>query len=267
MGLVYYCFITVFVTLFVASECMPSNISNACDDPSMCLHDWAMEHRPLLRFDGGAGSYCYPDEATNDNNEQCKPFNPDAPIYYNIVFCGNFMKLAWHFWYGKQKGCDPFGVDHGHGDDWEHITINFARSSEEESWVQDSVTWFQHSGWYTRKNTATNPDVYIGKIAHGSYDNWCDGVGFVWEYDYCAGGCGYWDDFRNDNENSQWLPHNIKHVTEVTDDQVDRVNNYKYFDDPEKNNCAGSDSRCIGLDGPCGCWRNNHKFGADVCDV
>ena len=28
--------------------------------------------------------------------------------------------------------------------------------------------------------------------------------------------------FRNDNENSGWLPTNIKHVSEVTDDQVNR---------------------------------------------
>ena len=27
----------------------------------------------------------------------------------------------------------------------------------------------------------------------------------MWEGDYCAGGCGYWDDFRNDDEDSRWL--------------------------------------------------------------
>ena len=94
----------------------------------------------------GADDYCYPDEATNANNNQCKPFDPDAPIYYNIAFCGHYMKLVWRIWYG-QKGCDPFGVDNGHGDDCEHITINFARKSPDDDWVQDSMTWFQHSGW------------------------------------------------------------------------------------------------------------------------
>ena len=29
----------------------------------------------------------------------------------------------------------------GHGDDWEHITVNFVRDGEGE-YVQDSVTWF-----------------------------------------------------------------------------------------------------------------------------
>jgi len=131
------------------------------------------------------------------------------------------------------------------------------------------VTFNQHSGHYTRANTQPHPDVWIGKIAHGSYDITCDGHGFVWEADYCAGGCGYWDDFRNDNENSRWMPHNIKHVSEVTDDQVNRrVNNYKYFDDPKKNKCEGFDYRCIGAEGPCGCWRNDHTFPADtICDV
>ena len=47
-----------------------------------------------------------------------------------------------------------------------------------------------------------------------------------------------------------------------------RVNNYKYFDDPKKNKCEGFDYRCIGAEGPCGCWRNDHTFPADtICDV
>ena len=111
-----------------------------CDDPLLCPHDWALQHRPLIRFDGAAQEYCYPDEATNANNGQCKPFNADAPIYYKIVTCGEYLKLAWHLWYGHQQGCDPFGVDHGHDDDWEHVNINFIRDAETGGWRQDSVT-------------------------------------------------------------------------------------------------------------------------------
>ena len=51
-------------------------------------------------------------------------------------------------WYGHQKGCDPFGVDHGHDDDWEQITVNFVL--EAGAWLQDSLTFHQHSGHYTR---------------------------------------------------------------------------------------------------------------------
>lgn len=107
--------------------------------------------RPLIRFDGGAGDNCYPDEASNANNGHCAPFRQDAPIYYKIIRCGDFLKLAWHLWYGLQRGCDPFGLDGGHDDDWEHVTINFIRSGD--SWVQDSVTFSQHGGFYTRQIT------------------------------------------------------------------------------------------------------------------
>ena len=54
------------------------------------------------------------------------------------------------FWYGLQRGCDPLGVDDGHDDDWEHITINFVRNGN--LWEQDSVTYSQHGGFYTRNN-------------------------------------------------------------------------------------------------------------------
>ena len=41
-------------------------------------------------------------------------------------------------------------------------------------WVQDSVTFYQHDGWYTRK-IDKNPEVWVGKTSHGSYDMRCDG--------------------------------------------------------------------------------------------
>ena len=115
--------------------------------PACCL---TVSFRPFLRFDRSAQDYCYPDEATNSNNGQCAEFNPAAPIYYKIVRCGDFLKLAWHFWYGIQRGCDPLGVDSGHDDDWEHVTVNFVR--ENQTWTQDSVTFSQHGGHYTRRN-------------------------------------------------------------------------------------------------------------------
>ena len=61
---------------------------------------------------------------------------------------GSFPAL---FWYGLQRGCDPFGVDPGHDDDWEHVTVNFVRRGQ--SWSQDSVTFCQHGGFYTRQIT------------------------------------------------------------------------------------------------------------------
>jgi hypothetical protein len=219
-----------------------------------------MEHRPKLKFDWKAGDKCYPDKcypdtSTNENNGKCNTFDSNAPIYFKFAYCGNYMKLVWWFWYGWQKPC--LGDLGKHGDDWEHITINFVKSGN--LWVQDSVTWFQHDGWYTRSNLAQHPDVYIGKNSHGSYDNWCDGKGAIWQQDYCAGSCGYWDDFRN-SKDAGWMPDNIKNLSDVTDNQVNRITGDKYFDNSKKNKCKGGDWRCVA--GPCGCWRNNHMFAA-----
>merc|ERR1712154_311857 len=133
-----------------------------CSDPELCPETWAFQHRPLLRFDRSAEEYCYPDRATNTNNGQCAGFSPEAPVYYKVVRCGDFLKLAWHLWYGLQRGCDPLGVDHGHDDDWEHITINFIRDNQ--TWVQDSVTFHQHGGHYTRRNQQQNPDVTWARL-------------------------------------------------------------------------------------------------------
>jgi len=257
---------TIILSLFVPMTVSAPMDSQDCNDPEQCPLTWAQKHLPLIRFDGDSEGYCFPDEATNINNGVCKKFNPDAPIYYKIIRCGDFLKLAWHLWYGLQRGCDPFGVDDGHDDDWEHITINFVRNGD--SWEQDSVTYSQHGGFYTRRNTQQNPDVYVGKVAHGHYDTWCQGSGGWWiDPNFCSGMCGYWEDFRNDNVNTRWMPHNIKHVSEVTDSQVNRVTQYKYFDNVAKNSCDGLPWRCVGALAFCACWRNNHIFYAPVCDV
>jgi hypothetical protein len=48
--------------------------------------------------------------------------------------------------------------------------------------------------------------VYVVKITHGSYHAYCNGCCSFTEFftqgclglvNYCQGGCGYWDDFRN----------------------------------------------------------------------
>ena len=77
-------------------------------------------------------------------------------------------------------------------------------------WEQDSVTWYQHSGWYTRNVKDTHPNIYVGKIGHGSNDNSFNGL--FWSASYCKGECSYWDDFRNDNVQTRWTPNNIQGV-------------------------------------------------------
>ncbi|KAK3738446.1 hypothetical protein QZH41_017081 [Actinostola sp. cb2023] len=247
--------------------------------------EFAKDHVPVFRFDREARAlHCWPDEANDANNGTCKDFYLQAPIYYDIRDCkgkyrkyyydirdgkGKYRKLVWWLWYGMQKPC--FGRD-AHFSDWEHITINFIKDSS-GSWKQDSVTWYQHDGWYTRKNTDGVPSVYIGRTAHGCYDNWCaeeicDNRERVRHHDrysnHFPGGCGYWDDSRDDNGGRHWFPWNFAHVSVVTGKVAKRIKEEKYFLNPQLNSCFGDDSRCVL--GTCGCWRNNHVFPAPFCN-
>ena len=187
-------------------------------------YEFAWRHRPILKFDGGAYNQdtCFPDQATDSNNNVCKKFNPTAPIYYKIIQCGNFLKLVWHVWYGLQRPC--IGNFGGRGNNWERIIINFVK--ENGAWIQDSFTFYQHEGWYTRKTKSNepNPEVWVGKISHGSYDTGCDGK-LSWKLlsiEYCQGGCGYWDDFRNANPKTEWLPTNIQALSKISGEDVTR---------------------------------------------
>ena len=52
--------------------------------------NFARAHIPYLRFDGGArAKHCWPDEAKDSNDGKCKDFNPNAPIYYDVVDCAD----------------------------------------------------------------------------------------------------------------------------------------------------------------------------------
>ena len=184
-------------------------------------------------------------------------------------------------WYGLQRGCDPFGVDPGHDDDWEHVTVNFVRRGQ--SWRQDSVTFCQHGGFYTRQITqqvSSEHAIHLALSLEPLMINDCLIIFFWWIYTnnkwstviVCppaapqrvrgqggaralrhavwrlgavagpsllhrglrllgglqVGGtprhCSWCvaPPLRNDNENTRWLPHNIRHVSEVTGDQVNR---------------------------------------------
>ena len=82
----FYIVSTLLLVSSVSASAIPqANQTWGCDDPFECAHTWAMNRRPLLRFDGAAGGHCFPDEATNANNGECRDLNEDAPIYYNIV--------------------------------------------------------------------------------------------------------------------------------------------------------------------------------------
>ena len=212
------------------------------------MYNFAKTRIPLLRFDGNSGAHCYPDFALDVNNGKCKELNRNAPIYYDFKECGDSAKLVWWIWYGWQGPCMLNAGSHDN--DWEHITVNFKKNSNSGLWEQDSVTWYQHSGFYTRDVQDTHPNIYIGKIGHGSYDNSCNGL--FWSASYCQGGCS----FRNDN---------IQHVSTVTGEVAKRITGEKYFNNADLNKCKGSNFKCPL--GTCGCWRNNHVFNAPLCEL
>ena len=45
------------------------------------------------QFDGGAEDHCFPDWADDSNDESCKDFSSDAPLYYEVRQCGGSLKV------------------------------------------------------------------------------------------------------------------------------------------------------------------------------
>ena len=163
------------------------------------------DYTPIYRFDGASGSYCYPDYPSSQNDGKCKGLNKGAPVFYQEETCGDQTVYTYWLWYGWQKPC--IGNTGSHGNDWEHVSVYVNPSNRQVS----KVVFYQHTGRYTRRRGTFERKgerviVYIGKIAHGSYHHRCDGkcsfteffkYGCLGTVNYCQGGCGYWDDFRN----------------------------------------------------------------------
>jgi len=218
--------------------------------------DWV----PTFYFDGSA--QCYPDIPNPISDNVCRRFNEHAPVFWEGQKCGDNYRLAYWLWYGKQNPCDPINAGGGeHGNDWEHVILNFKNINSNYS--LQSVTYYQHGGWYTRKYTTQPINVFIGKIGHGSYHTGCDGkagdiVGIPippnpLDPGDCFGGCGYWDDFRNPGK--KWIPTNIKPLSDaakVAGQIGKRVSNEDYCGNLEK--CKGSSNRLLSTSG---CWQNN----------
>ena len=164
----------------------------------------ATRFKPIFRFDGKSESFCYPDYPTTGNNNKChSSLSSSSPAFVQSTICGSYKVYSFFLWYGKQKGCIIF--DKGHGNDWEGVSV-FVKSGRVQK-----VKYYQHNGFYTRRRgkferIGERPVVYVGKVAHGSYHAKCTGKcsvklfftkGCLGSVNYCQGGCGYWDDFRN----------------------------------------------------------------------
>jgi len=122
--------------------------------------------------------------------------------YYKVHCCSSasnrFFIDYWWFYY-RQDNC--LFNSGGHDYDWEHVVVQVTGDPANVSAMDlVSITYYQHSGRYTRKKAnmpivdTTHPIVYVGKVAHGSYHN-SGGIG----------GCCYWDDYRNlGSANRKW---------------------------------------------------------------
>lgn len=219
----------------------------------------SMPFTPIFFFDGSAQDYCVPDIPSAQNQGKCrKDWSDQTSVYVEHTQCNGIDVYTFWLWYGWQKAC--FAGYGSHDNDWEHVSLH----------VRDGlvmrVTFFQHSGHYTRKRgkfeqSGERPHVYIGKIAHGSYHASCTGVCSLRELfsdrtclgsvNYCQGGCLYWDDFRNPGRKVHHL-----HVKDLKRgeiiDGVERPKRVICVDD-----CYGSADRISLVTKTNGCWQND----------
>ena len=174
---------------------IPSYVTEA--EEQMLLS--AYPYLPIYKFD--RGGECYPDWPSQENDNTCvKNLNADGPVFVRQETCGAYTVYSYWLWYGKQKPCIDF-FDEGHGNDWEHVSVHVNSDG-----TVASVVFHQHNGHYTRRwgkfeRVGIRPVVYIGKVSHGSYHAFCKGkcnlFGGCTGINFCVGGCGYWEDFRN----------------------------------------------------------------------
>lgn len=215
----------------------------------------AEKYKPIYYFDGSGPSHCLPDWPSSGNDNTCRTsFLANTPSFVQYNICGSDEVYTYWLWYGDQKGCIVV-FDQGHGNDWEHVSV-FVRDGEVKK-----VIYFQHKGRYTRRRgtfsmSGERPHVYVGKIGHGSYHAGCDGVcsatefftqGCLGSVNYCQGGCGYWDDFRNPGPSlSAYKLYDLQKG--VTVDGIERPDR-----DICVSSCEGSGDRVLGTSG---CWQN-----------
>ena len=217
---------------------------------------------PIFRFDRDQRNFCYPDYPTSQNDNRCvNDLNPNAPVFYEVDTCGNGQTVyTYWLWYGWQRPCIRF-FDDGHGNDWEHISVYVNPDTKKVT----QVVFYQHAGWYTRgsgkfESEGDRPVVYIGKVAHGSYHSHCTGrcslrqlfsnIKGCFKYvEYCKGGCGYWDDFRNPG-----LVLRTGSLQPLNPGQV--IDGIRRPDNPvcDIPSCEGASHRSLKTSG---CWQND----------
>lgn len=156
-------------------------------------------------------------------------YNYQVPTYYKVRRCGSNGQIRIQYWwfYGYQQNSilDILG-ESDHPADWEHIMLTLSEDRQSVA----AVTYYQHSGWYTKIVGAGSanfpvengrPIAFVGKTAHGSYHN--------------SGGDGtllYYGDWRNPSTTSVWNTSNTPLLNLDVDAQewmeYDRVADWKW---------------------------------------
>ncbi|WP_196892758.1 NPP1 family protein [Aureivirga marina] len=186
----------------------------------------ALRYAPQLRFDQVASSFpvkasqivelCNGATCNGKLNYRGRPkentdFNfvkSNADTYFILTkIPSKENRIIINYWwtYYDQQKCD--GVSGAHDFDWENVIVQVDNAINDDGTINNngkirSITFFQHSGWYTRKSNHTSftdgnklhPIVYVGKRNHGSYHD-----------DGGTGTCCYWEDWRNPGNKKQYL--------------------------------------------------------------
>jgi hypothetical protein len=236
----------------------------------------AIKFAPQLRFDSGKGTCSgpetYPMAAQEyyqkivktgawknehkklQNNNPATIRNNVVPTYWRGFQCGkNQVRLEYWWFYGYQHPCDC--VSGAHNGDWERVVIIL---SEDKTRVA-AITYWQHSGWYTRFSGergfdlyGNRPVVYVGRANHGSYHNkqsW-------------AQTCCYWEDHRDGKgvHMNSWLGPLIKLQSPGGEEwmNADAEGNFRWGREgvgnhPIKNKANCSMKTCKGGQGAWGC--------------
>ena len=135
------------------------------------------------------------------------------------------------------------------------MILEFSKSGN--TYCLKSVRFHQHGDYYTRRigkfeiENNRRVVVYVGKNAHGSYHMSCKWkVCCIWHSDYCPGGCGYWDDFRNPSGNKyKFTSTTLLHI-DSPDVSVRKTGGRDYC---TSATCTGADARLLTSSG---CWQD-----------
>lgn len=166
------------------------------DDPYLEL---AQAFAPSLHFDTAASTYPMSAQAfwnagmSGENTDYGSVVNSQIPTYYQVVKCGNQVRIMYWWFYGHQDTCD--GVSGAHDGDWENVMVTLAENDRSIA----AVTYWMHGDHYTRLRARGGVDeleqnsahvvVHVGKTSHASYHEQGG-----------SGSCLPWEDFHHDGD-------------------------------------------------------------------